>query len=152
MEQQVKVRGDLVEPTLAGWTPSAGVQVPIVAPASRDLRPLIKKASSSLPAVRLAVSGATCKDHQTFPNYRHYPLFKHSVVGPISLQQLCISDLPSFLQQCNMAIDPIPQTMHQRILLQFLPSFLRSAFILLQFPLISIIFLKFSPQSFPLND
>ena len=120
MEQQVKVRGELVEPTLAGWTPSAGVQVPIVAPASRDLRPLIKKASSSLPAVRLAVSGATCKDHQTFPNYRHYPLFKHSVVGPISLQQLCISDLPSFLQQCNMAIDPIPQTMHQR---SFVPIF-----------------------------
>ena len=74
VEQQVKVRGELVEPTLAGWTPSAGVQVPIVAPASRDLRPLIKKASSSLPAVRLAVSGATCKDHQTFPNYLHYPL------------------------------------------------------------------------------
>jgi len=56
VEQQVKVRGELVEPTLAGWTPSAGVQVPIVAPASRDLRPLIKKASSSLPAVRWARS------------------------------------------------------------------------------------------------
>merc|ERR1719238_2362204 len=54
-EQQIKGRGDLGEPSFAGWTPSPAAQVPIIA-STRDLRPLIKKASSSLPAVRWARS------------------------------------------------------------------------------------------------
>ena len=106
VEQQIKGRLDLPELSSSGWSPSPAAQVPT----SRDLRPLIKKASASLPAVRLAANQtATCKDDQSFQKYP----FKFSTAKLISktFQKLFKTILSSFQQPGRF---PFTTSLHLR--------------------------------------
>ena len=120
--------GEQQVPSLAGWTPSPKTQVPIVSvgqPAqARELRPLIKKGSGNLPAVRLAPqmtprmqrpSNFSPSPIRTYIPPAFFGSYPHCQLGRFP----CNNFASSTFSKCIS----IHQTMHQHILLRFSPSF-----------------------------